>query len=64
MENVGVSKNKKRSKDSIGVLSRFILNYLKTEERMESLVNEVGTVARCLNQLPYHTDLLLYPKKS
>jgi len=49
MENVGVSKSRKRSKDSIRVLSRFILSYLKTEERMESLVNEVGS---CLNQLP------------
>lgn len=57
MEYVGVSKNKKRSKDSIRVLSRFILNYLKREERKESLVNEVGIVTRCLNQLPYHTDL-------
>lgn len=57
MENVGVSKNKKGSKDSIRVFSGFILNYLKTEERMESLVNEVGIVASCLNQLPYHTDL-------
>lgn len=57
MENMGVFKNKKRSKDSIRVLSRFILNYLKTEERMESLVNEVGVVAGCLNQLSHHTNL-------
>lgn len=54
---MGISKNKKRSKDSIRVLSMFILNSLKTEERMESLMNGVGTMAGCWNPLPHQTDL-------
>lgn len=45
MESVGVSENKDRSKDGIGVLSRFILNSQKEKARMELLVNKVDIVA-------------------